>query len=78
MEAQGKNTLGEEHVFKALETKVWTKVSFPWKRKQQFVAVGKVAATRVWFGVARFFFEQHTKTGENRPNGHKIDQMAAK
>jgi hypothetical protein len=28
--------------------------------------------------VARFFMVQHTKTGENIPNNHKIYQMAIK
>jgi hypothetical protein len=28
--------------------------------------------------VARLFFIQHTKTGENIPNNHKISKMATK
>jgi hypothetical protein len=61
-------------------------ICFAWLRKQWFmfaIVTKYVNSDGVCFEtpcsrVARFFLVQHTKTGKNVPNNHKIYQMATK
>jgi hypothetical protein len=54
----------------------WLAFGFP--ARAQVVEYDLRSVTDYYLRVARFFLVQHTKTGENIPNNHKIYQMARK
>jgi hypothetical protein len=47
-------------------------------RLLHLVAIGVFTRAAVAYRVASFFLVQHTKSGENIPNNHKIYQMTTK